>query len=158
MSDETPAKVLKSADIARIMKLLPHRYPFLLIDKMIDMDGEDSGTAIKNVTVNEPFFQGHFPGKPVMPGVLLIEAMAQTAGAVVLDHLGDAHAGKLVFFMSIDKARFRKPVSPGDTVHIKVKLTNKRAPVWKYWCEAHVEGKKVAEAEIGAMLMGERGG
>jgi 3-hydroxyacyl-[acyl-carrier-protein] dehydratase len=156
MSDDATAKTLKTADIGRIMKLLPHRYPFLLIDKMIDMDGEESGTAIKNVTMNEPFFQGHFPGKPVMPGVLLVEAMAQAAGALVLDHLGDEHAGKLVFFMSIDKARFRKPVMPGDTVHIKVKLTNKRAPVWKYWAEAHVEGKKVAEAEIGAMLMNER--
>jgi 3-hydroxyacyl-[acyl-carrier-protein] dehydratase len=156
MAEETPAKTLMSADIARIMKLLPHRYPFLLIDKMIDMDGEESGTAIKNVTVNEPFFQGHFPGKPVMPGVLLVEAMAQAAGALVLNHLGDAHAGKLVFFMSIDKARFRKPVLPGDVVHFHVKLSNKRAPVWKYWAEAHVDGKKVAEAEIGAMLMNER--
>ena len=156
MAEETPAKTLMSADIARIMKLLPHRYPFLLIDRMIDMDGEESGTAIKNVTINEPFFQGHFPGKPVMPGVLLVEAMAQAAGALVLNHLGDAHAGKLVFFMSIDKARFRKPVLPGDVVHFHVKLTNKRAPVWKYWAEAHVDGKKVAEAEIGAMLMNER--
>ena len=154
MAEETPAKTLMSADITRIMKLLPHRYPFLLIDKMIDMDGEESGTAIKNVTINEPFFQGHFPGKPVMPGVLLVEAMAQAAGALVLNHLGDEHAGKLVFFMSIDKARFRKPVLPGDVVHFHVKLSNKRAPVWKYWAEAHVEGKKVAEAEIGAMLMG----
>ena len=156
MAEETPAKNLMSADIARIMKLLPHRYPFLLIDKMVDMDGEESGTAIKNVTINEPFFQGHFPGKPVMPGVLLVEAMAQAAGALVLNHLGDAHAGKLVFFMSIDKARFRKPVLPGDVVHFHVKLSNKRAPVWKYWAEAHVDGKKVAEAEIGAMLMNER--
>ena len=156
MAEDTPAKTLKSADIARIMKLLPHRYPFLLIDKMIDMDGEESGTAVKNVTINEPFFQGHFPGKPVMPGVLLVEAMAQAAGALVLNHLGDAHAGKLVFFMSIDKARFRKPVLPGDVVHFHVKLSNKRAPVWKYWAEAHVDGKKVAEAEIGAMLMSER--
>jgi 3-hydroxyacyl-[acyl-carrier-protein] dehydratase len=150
-------KTLGSADITRIMKLLPHRYPFLLIDKLIDLDGEESGTGIKNVTINEPFFQGHFPGRPVMPGVLLVEAMAQTAGALVLTHLGDEHAGKLVFFMSIDKARFRKPVLPGDTVHFKVKLANKRAPVWKYWAEAHVDGKKVAEAEIGAMLMNERG-
>ncbi|HUQ35416.1 MAG TPA: 3-hydroxyacyl-ACP dehydratase FabZ [Aestuariivirga sp.] len=156
MAEDIPAKTLMSADIARIMKLLPHRYPFLLIDKMVDMDGEESGTAIKNVTINEPFFQGHFPGKPVMPGVLLVEAMAQAAGALVLNHLGDAHAGKLVFFMSIDKARFRKPVLPGDVVHFHVKLTNKRAPVWKYWAEAHVDGKKVAEAEIGAMLMNER--
>jgi 3-hydroxyacyl-[acyl-carrier-protein] dehydratase len=156
MTEETPAKTLMSADIARIMKLLPHRYPFLLIDKMVDMDGEESGTAIKNVTINEPFFQGHFPGKPVMPGVLLVEAMAQAAGALVLNHLGDAHAGKLVFFMSIDKARFRQPVLPGDVVHFHVKLSNKRAPVWKYWAEAHVDGKKVAEAEIGAMLMNER--
>ena len=156
MAEETSAKTLMSADIARIMKLLPHRYPFLLIDKMIDMDGEESGTAIKNVTINEPFFQGHFPGKPVMPGVLLVEAMAQAAGTLVLNHLGDEHAGKLVFFMSIDKARFRKPVLPGDVVHFHVKLSNKRAPVWKYWAEAHVDGKKVAEAEIGAMLMNER--
>ncbi|MBZ0262718.1 MAG: 3-hydroxyacyl-ACP dehydratase FabZ [Hyphomicrobiales bacterium] len=156
MAEDTPAKTLMSADIARIMKLLPHRYPFLLIDRMIDMDGEESGTAIKNVTINEPFFQGHFPGKPVMPGVLLVEAMAQAAGALVLNHLGDAHAGKLVFFMSIDKARFRKPVLPGEVVHFHVKLSNKRAPVWKYWAEAHVDGKKVAEAEIGAMLMNER--
>jgi len=156
MAEDTPAKTLMSADIARIMKLLPHRYPFLLIDKMIDMDGEESGTAIKNVTINEPFFQGHFPGKPVMPGVLLVEAMAQAAGALVLNHLGDAHAGKLVFFMSIDKARFRKPVLPGDVVHFHVKLSNKRPPVWKYWAEAYVDGKKVAEAEIGAMLMNER--
>ena len=157
MSEDTGKKALATADIARIMKLLPHRYPFLLIDKMINLDGEQSGTAIKNVTINEPFFQGHFPSRPVMPGVLLIEAMAQTAGALVLNHLGDAHAGKLVFFMSIDKARFRKPVAPGDTVRFHVKLTNRRPPVWKYWAEAHVDGKKVAEAEIGAMLMNERG-
>ena len=146
-----------TADIQRIMQLLPHRYPFLLIDRIIEMNGEESGIALKNVTMNEPFFPGHFPGRPVMPGVLLVEAMAQAAGALVLNALGDEHAGKLVFFMSIDKARFRKPVVPGDTVHIKVNLTNRRPPVWKYWAEAHVDGKKVAEAEIGAMLMNERG-
>jgi 3-hydroxyacyl-[acyl-carrier-protein] dehydratase len=143
----------KSIDINRIMKLLPHRYPFLLIDKMINIVGEESGTAIKNVTINEPFFQGHFPAQPVMPGVLLVEAMAQAAGAIVMENLGDTVAGKLVFFMSIDKCRFRKPVGPGDQVHFHVKLLQKRPPVWKYWAEAHVDGKKVAEAEIGAMLM-----
>ncbi len=156
MSDDIqdPGKTL---DIARIMKLLPHRYPFLLIDRLIHVKGETSGTAIKNVTINEPFFQGHFPGKPVFPGVLLVEAMAQTAGAIVLENLGEADAGKLVFFMSIDKCRFRKPVSPGDQVQFHVKLVQKRAPVWKYSAEAHVDGKKVAEAEIGAMLIDERG-
>ena len=149
----TPGKTL---DINRIMKLLPHRYPFLLIDKMYDVNGEDSGSAIKNVTMNEPFFQGHFPSSPVMPGVLLVEAMAQTAGAMVLENQGDQDAGKLVFFMSIDKARFRRPVVPGDQVHFHAKLMQKRPPVWKYSVEAHVDGKKVAEAEIGAMMMDKR--
>jgi 3-hydroxyacyl-[acyl-carrier-protein] dehydratase len=156
MTTEVPISG-KTLDINRIMKLLPHRYPFLLIDRLINVDGEGSGTAIKNVTINEPFFQGHFPGRPVFPGVLLVEAMAQTAGAIVLENLGDNEAGKLVFFMSIDKCRFRKPVSPGDQVHFHVKLMQKRAPVWKYAAEAHVDGKKVAEAEIGAMLMDDRG-
>ena len=143
-------------DIHKILKQLPHRYPFLLVDRVLEIDKGKTIRALKNVTMNEPFFQGHFPGRPVMPGVLLIEAMAQAAGALVLNHLGDEHAGKLVFFMSIDKAKFRKPVVPGYTVHFHVKLANKRPPVWKYWAEAHVEGKKVAEAEIGAMLMNER--
>jgi 3-hydroxyacyl-[acyl-carrier-protein] dehydratase len=152
MTDQ-PTPAGKSIDINRIMKLLPHRYPFLLIDKMINIVGEESGTAIKNVTINEPFFQGHFPVQPVMPGVLLVEAMAQASGAIVMENLGDQVAGKLVFFMSINKCRFRKPVGPGDQVHFHVKLLQKRPPVWKYWAEAHVDGKKVAEAEIGAMLM-----
>ena len=153
MSDAAAPK--KSLDIMRIMELLPHRYPFLLIDKMIECNGEESGISLKNVTMNEPFFQGHFPSRPVMPGVLLIEAMAQTAGALVLESNVE-HAGKLVFFMSIDKAKFRKPVGPGDTVHFHVKLQQKRPPVWKYWAEAFVDGKKVAEAEIGAMLIDEK--
>ncbi len=150
---EQAAPTGKTLDINRIMKLLPHRYPFLLIDKIYGVKGEDSGSAIKNVTMNEPFFQGHFPSSPVMPGVLLVEAMAQTAGAMVLENQGDQDAGKLVFFMSIDKARFRKPVVPGDQVHFHAKLMQKRPPVWKYSVEAHVNGKKVAEAEIGAMMM-----
>jgi 3-hydroxyacyl-[acyl-carrier-protein] dehydratase len=145
----------KTLDINRIMQLLPHRYPFLLIDKMTELNGEDSGIAMKNVTINEPFFQGHFPSRPVMPGVLLVEGMAQTAGALVLEH-NSANAGKLVFFMTIDKAKFRKPVGPGDTVYFHVKLLQKRPPVYKYWAEAMVDGKKVAEAEIGAMLIDEK--
>ena len=156
--DTVTAKPLGSADINRVLELLPHRYPFLLIDRLADLDGDQSGTGIQNVTFNAPFFQGHFPGAPVMPGVLLIEGMAQTAGAVVLNTLGPEEQGKLVFFMSIDKARFRKPVMPGDTVRFQVKLQQKRPPVWKYWCEAIVDGKKCAEAEIGAMLMNQRAG
>ena len=153
MSEETTAPVLKTADIGRIMKLLPHRYPFLLIDRMYDMNGEESGVAIKNVTMNEPFFQGHFPGRPVMPGVLLVEAMAQTAGALVLDHLGDEHAGKLVFFMSIDKARFRKPVVPGDRVEFHLNRINRRRNMWWYKGVAKVDGGVVCEAELSAMLV-----
>lgn len=152
MSDQTkPA--LPSADIQRILELLPHRYPFLLIDRIIEINGETSGTGVKNVTFNEPFFPGHFPGNPVMPGVLLVEAMAQTAGALVMNNLPADDAGRIVYFMSIDKARFRKPVLPGHTVHFPVTLTQKRPPVWKFSCEARVDGTLMAEAEISAMLM-----
>lgn len=153
MSDTAPPKQLDSADIIRIMELLPHRYPFLLIDKIEKMDADISATGVKNVTMNEQFFQGHFPGRPVMPGVLLIEAMAQTAGGLVVNHLGKGHEGKLVYFMSIDKARFRKPVVPGDVVHFPVRQIQKRSRVWKFQAEATVDGQTVAEAEISAMLM-----
>ena len=153
MPDNSGAPTLGEADIKRIMQLLPHRYPFLLLDRIIEMNGEDSAIGIKNVTFNEPFFQGHFPGSPIMPGVLLIEAMAQTAGALVISHLGLAKEGQLVYFMSIDKARFRRPVLPGHQVHFPVKLIQKRPPVWRFAAEAIVNGEKAAEAEIGAMLI-----
>jgi 3-hydroxyacyl-[acyl-carrier-protein] dehydratase len=149
-------QALPDLDVTEIQKIIPHRYPMLLIDRLVEALAFERAVGLKSVTVNEPFFQGHFPGRPVMPGVLLIECMAQTAGALVLHHLGDEHAGKLVFFMSIDKARFRKPVVPGDTVRFPVHLIQRRPPVWRYAAEAIVDGKKVAEAEIGAMLMNER--
>ncbi len=148
---QTGAK-LAAADIVRIMQMLPHRYPFLLIDRIIDMDGDVSATGIKNVTINEPFFQGHFPSQPVMPGVLIIEAMAQTAGGLVINHQGNEAENQLVYFMSIDKARFRRPVVPGDQLRIPVRQIHKRARVWKFAAEALVDGKRVAEAEITAMI------
>jgi 3-hydroxyacyl-[acyl-carrier-protein] dehydratase len=157
MPDNSGAAHLAQADIGRIMQLLPHRYPFLLIDRIVEMDGEQSAVGIKNVTINEPFFAGHFPGSPIMPGVLLIEAMAQTAGALVIHHLGAKEEGKLVYFMSIDKARFRRPVLPGHVVKFPVKLLQKRPPVWRFSAQAQVDGTTMAEAEIGAMLMDMRG-
>ena len=144
---------LGTADIKQIMDLLPHRYPFLLVDKIIDIDGDISGTGIKNVTMNEPFFQGHFPRNPVMPGILIIEAMAQTAGVICMLDGGDAAAARLVYFMSIDKARFRKPVVPGDTLHIHVQQMRKRGPVWKFQGRAEVDGQLVSEAEVTAMIV-----
>jgi 3-hydroxyacyl-[acyl-carrier-protein] dehydratase len=152
MAEDTPKRELRTADIARIMKLLPHRYPFLMIDKIIDMDGDISAIGIKAVTINEPFFQGHFPQFPVMPGVLLIEGMAQTAGALCADAMGETYEPKLVFFMSIDAAKFRRPVVPGDTVHYHVKKIRSRGRVFRFGCQAKVNGQLVAEAEIGAMI------
>jgi 3-hydroxyacyl-[acyl-carrier-protein] dehydratase len=153
VSDDDHKAELHQADIVRIMQLLPHRPPFLLIDRIIDMDADRSATGIKNVTMNEPFFVGHFPGRPVMPGVLIIEAMAQTAGALVVSHKGADIEGSLVYFMTIDRARFRKPVVPGDTLHLAVRRTQQRSRVWRYEGKARVEGALVAEAEISAMLM-----
>ncbi|MEW9835775.1 3-hydroxyacyl-ACP dehydratase FabZ [Mesorhizobium marinum] len=142
---------LETVDILELMKLLPHRYPFLLIDRIVDIDGDNSATGIKNVTINEPHFQGHFPGQPVMPGVLLVEAMAQVAGAISLRAAGSDQPS-LVYFLTIDGAKFRKPVVPGDQVEIKVRKIKKRGNIVRFACEAFVEGAMVAEAEIAAML------
>lgn len=142
---------LEAADILKLLRLLPHRYPLLLVDRIIDINGDDSATGIKNVTFNEPHFQGHFPDHPVMPGVLIIEAMAQTAGAICVNATG-ADKPSLVYFMTIDNAKFRRPVVPGDRLEIHVKKTKKRGNIWRFACEATVDGLKAAEAEISAML------
>jgi 3-hydroxyacyl-[acyl-carrier-protein] dehydratase len=148
---EGATNTLDTADIMELLKLLPHRYPFLLVDRIVNIDGDSSATGIKNVTVNEPHFQGHFPEHPVMPGVLIVEAMAQTAGAICIKKLG-SETPALVYFMTIDSAKFRKPVVPGDRVEINVKKIKQRGNIWRFACEAIVDGGKVAEAEIAAMM------
>ena len=141
---------LEAADIAMVLKMLPHRYPFLMVDRVIDIQGDEHGIGIKNVTINEPQFQGHFPGNPVFPGVLMIEGMAQTAGVLCIAATGAQP--KSVFFLTIDKAKFRKPVRPGDTIEYHMKRIAHRKSMWWYRGEAKVAGRIVAEAEVGAML------
>ena len=153
MDGQTSAQAGFTIDIHRIVEMIPHRYPFLMIDRLLDVIPGESATGLKNVTANEPFFQGHFPGKPVMPGVLIIEAMAQTAAVVVVASLGNAAEGKLVYFMSIDSARFRKPVEPGDQLHLYCKKERQRGNVWKFSGEARVGDTVVAEATYTAMIM-----
>lgn len=153
MSMEAEKQETAVIGIERIMQMIPHRYPFLLIDRVIDLVPGESATGIKNVTINEPFFTGHFPGKPVFPGVLIIEAMAQTSAILVVQTLGQSAEGKLVYFMSIDEARFRKPVGPGDTMQIRVKKQQSRRNVWKFACEAIVGDVLVAEASVCAMIV-----
>lgn len=150
MSD-TSSNVLETADILKIMGRLPHRYPFLLVDKIIEIDGDNSAIGIKNVTANEPHFQGHFPEQPVMPGVLIIEAMAQTAGYICINSSGEEKPN-LVYFMTIDNAKFRRPVVPGDRLEIHVKKLKQRGNIWKFDCAAIVDGSKAAEAVISAMM------
>lgn len=140
-------------DIRRIMEMIPHRYPMLLIDRVMEVDQNERAVAIKNVTINESFFQGHFPGAPVMPGVLIIEAMAQTAAALVVHSVGKELEGKLVYFMAIDGAKFRKPVTPGDQLVIEVRREQNRRNVWKFKGEARVDGELAAEAFVTAMIM-----
>ncbi|MBB4016152.1 3-hydroxyacyl-[acyl-carrier-protein] dehydratase [Chelatococcus caeni] len=152
MNDATTG--LEAADIVQILSYLPHRYPFLLIDRIIEMKGDESCIGIKNVTYNEPQFMGHFPSRPMFPGVFMIEGMAQTAGAMcVASKLAQKARPKEVYFMTIDKAKFRKPVGPGDTVEYHMtKLANRRN-MWWYRGEAKVNGVLVCEAEVSAMLV-----
>lgn len=145
-----PVTKLEAMDIAVVLKLLPHRYPFLMVDRIIDIRGDEHGIGIKNVTINEPHFQGHFPGNPVFPGVLMIEGMAQTAGALCIAATGAQPAS--VFFLTIDKAKFRKPVRPGDTIEYHMDRITRRKSMWWYRGEAKVAGQIVAEAQVGAML------
>ena len=140
-------------DINRIMKMIPHRYPILLVDRILEFVSGESAVGLKNVTMNEPHFQGHFPNFPVMPGVLIVEAMAQTAAILVVQTMGAEAEGKLVYFMSIDSAKFRKPVVPGDSVHIHVTKIQNRKTVWKFKGEAMVDGVLCAEAEFSAMIV-----
>lgn len=145
-------KSVTEADTLRITQMIPHRYPFLMIDRVTEMLAGKRAVGIKNVSINEPFFQGHFPGAPVMPGVLIVEAMAQTAAVLVVHTLGSSAEGKLVYFMTIDNCRFRRPVYPGDRLTIEVLKERNRGPVWRFQGIAKVEDKVVAEAVFAAMV------
>lgn len=152
MSEATTA--LGVIDIQKIMASIPHRYPFLLVDRVVEINGDDYGVGIKNVTVNEPQFTGHFPERPVFPGVLMIEAMAQTAGVLVVNARGaDEKKVETVLFTTIDKAKFRKPVVPGDQLRFHLSKIARKRNIWFYRGEARVEGTLVAEAEISAMVV-----
>jgi 3-hydroxyacyl-[acyl-carrier-protein] dehydratase len=153
MEEAPESSKVSEIDIVRVMEMIPHRYPMLMIDRVVDLHPDKSAVGIKNVSINEQYFQGHFPSKPVMPGVLIIEAMAQTAAVLVVHTLGPAAEGKLVYFMTVDEARFRKPVVPGDTAHIHVSKLRNRGPVWKFSGEAKVGETLCAEATFSAMIL-----
>ncbi|MEK9684239.1 MAG: 3-hydroxyacyl-ACP dehydratase FabZ [Rhodospirillaceae bacterium] len=155
-TEDKPESLITSVDINRIMEMIPHRYPFLMIDRVLNIVPDQSATGVKNVTVNETHFQGHFPNHPIMPGVLIIESMAQTSAVVVMATLGSSSEGRAVYFMSIENARFRKPVVPGDTLMVDVQKKANRGGVWKFFAKASVDGSIVAEATITAMLTDQR--
>ena len=150
---DAPDPLGHTVDIAGIMKAIPHRYPFLLIDRVVEVQRDRSAVGIKNVSVNESFFAGHFPNHPVMPGVLIVESMAQTAAVLVVETLGAGAAGKVVYFMSIDNAKFRRPVVPGDRMRVEIVKQRNRGPVWRFQGTARVDGAVVAEAVFSAMIM-----
>jgi 3-hydroxyacyl-[acyl-carrier-protein] dehydratase len=151
--NEATGRVFESYDIQRLLELLPHRYPLLLVDRIVEARADEYGVGIKNVTINEPHFQGHFPERPVMPGVLLIEGMAQTAGALCVASQAVGSKPSVVYLMTIDKAKFRKPVVPGDQVRFEMTRTAKRRNMWWFRGEAIVDGALVCEAEVSAMLV-----
>jgi 3-hydroxyacyl-[acyl-carrier-protein] dehydratase len=151
-TDKTTLAAATAVDIKRILQMIPHRYPMLMVDRVIDMHLDRSAIGIKNVSVNEPFFQGHFPSEPVMPGVMIVEAMAQTAAVLVVATFGSESEGKLVYFMSIDGVRFRRPVIPGDRLELHVEKVQSRGNVWKFSGKAIVDGKVAAEATFAAMI------
>ena len=154
MSEQPAARdVVETLDVMRIMEMIPHRYPFLMIDRVVDLVPGVSAIGIKNVTINEHHFQGHFPRQPVMPGVLIIECMAQTAAVLVVETLEGAEAGTLVYFMTVEAGRFRKPVVAGDRLHIHVTVLRRRGAVWKFSAEARVDGVLMAQARFTAMIM-----
>jgi 3-hydroxyacyl-[acyl-carrier-protein] dehydratase len=151
--DPVPDGTVECFDIAQIMRAIPHRYPFLMVDRVVEVRKNHSAIGIKNVTINENFFQGHFPEHPVMPGVLIIESMAQTAAVLVVESLGPDARGKLVYFMTVENAKFRKPVVPGDQLRVHVVRERQRGNIWKFAAEAKVDGKVVAEATYAAMIL-----
>ena len=151
-TDKTSLAGATAVDIKRILQMIPHRYPMLMVDRVVDMQLDHSAVGIKNVSFNEPQFQGHFPGAPVFPGVLMIEGMAQTAGVICMHVLGWQGQRKAVYFVTIDKAKFRKPVIPGDTIEYHMTKIAKRKTMWWFRGEAKVSGKIVAEAKVGAMI------
>ena len=153
MGSDTKMGNLEYIDTEQIIKMLPHRYPFLMIDRVGEIIPNQSAVGTKNVTINEPYFEGHFPGKPIMPGVLIIEAMAQTAAVFVVSNFEDDPQNNIVHFMSIESARFRKPVLPGDTMKIHVNIKQTRGNVWKFEGQAFVEGTLVAESNFTAMIV-----